>query len=117
MADADIKMQGVSLHDLLEKYFVAPELGLLDDAYWADYKGFTMILNVSNTILRLLSIEEPVSKCLRPVDLFLFLQHWWKYIPLYCSNFAYIDETCPAMVYLWPHATTFEFASVQSVWS
>ena len=45
--DADIKMQGVSLHDLLEKYFVAPELGLLDDAYWADYKGFNIFLHVS----------------------------------------------------------------------
>ena len=47
--DGDIKLQGVGLKELLEKYFVAPELGLLEPAYWANYSGFKMVLNVSST--------------------------------------------------------------------
>ena len=43
----DIKLQGISLKKLLEKYFVAPKLGLLEQQYWANYTGFKMILNVS----------------------------------------------------------------------
>ncbi|KAL0022094.1 hypothetical protein WJX79_007477 [Trebouxia sp. C0005] len=45
--DDDIKLQGIGLKKLLEKYFVAPELGLLEQEYWANYKGFKMILNVN----------------------------------------------------------------------
>ena len=48
MQDEDIKLQGVSLRELLTKYFVAPALGLLAADYWAEYKGFKMILNVSS---------------------------------------------------------------------
>ena len=44
--EGDIELQGVSLRNLLEKYFVAPQLGLLEDTYWAEYKGFKMVLNV-----------------------------------------------------------------------
>ncbi|KAL0027478.1 hypothetical protein WJX77_004246 [Trebouxia sp. C0004] len=43
----NIKLQGIGLKELLEKYFVAPELGLLEQEYWANYKGFKMILNVN----------------------------------------------------------------------
>ncbi len=43
----DIKLQGIGLKELLEKHFVAPELGLLEQEYWANYNGFKMILNVS----------------------------------------------------------------------
>ena len=48
MQDEDIKLQGVSLRELLTKYFVAPQLGLLAADYWAEYQGFKMILNVSS---------------------------------------------------------------------
>lgn len=49
--DADIKLQGCSLKDLLEKYFVSPGLGLLPDDYWAGYKRFKMVLIVRNVYL------------------------------------------------------------------
>ena len=45
--DEDIKLQGVSLKELLEKYFVARELGLLPTDYWTGFKSFTMVLIVS----------------------------------------------------------------------
>ena len=45
--DADIELQGVSLKELLEKYFVARELGLLPQDYWTGYRGFSMVLIVS----------------------------------------------------------------------
>ena len=47
MEDADIKLQGVSLKELLGKYFVAKELNLLADDYWTGYRGFKMVLMVS----------------------------------------------------------------------
>lgn len=48
--DADIKLQGVSLKELLEKYFVARELGLLPTDYWTGYRGFSMVLIVSKLV-------------------------------------------------------------------
>lgn len=48
--DADIKLQGVSLKELLEKYFVARELGLLPTGYWTGYRGFSMVLIVSKLV-------------------------------------------------------------------
>lgn len=45
--DADIKLQGCSLKDLLEKYFVSPDHDLLPSEYWTGYKGFEMVLIVS----------------------------------------------------------------------
>lgn len=49
--DADIKLQGCSLKDLLEKYFVSPEFKLLPSDYWAGYKEFKMVLIVRNVYL------------------------------------------------------------------
>lgn len=46
MEDADIKLQGVSLKELLGKYFVAKELKLLPADYWTGYRGFKMVLMV-----------------------------------------------------------------------
>lgn len=48
--EADIKLQGVGLKNLLEKYFVAPELRLLPADYWTGYRGFKMILVVRNFV-------------------------------------------------------------------
>ena len=48
--EADIKLQGVGLKNLLEKYFVAPELRLLPADYWTGYRGFKMILIVRNFV-------------------------------------------------------------------
>lgn len=48
--DADIKLQGVSLKELLEKYFVARELELLPADYWTGYRGFSMVLIVSKLV-------------------------------------------------------------------
>ncbi|KAL0050238.1 hypothetical protein WJX82_007023 [Trebouxia sp. C0006] len=60
----DIKLQGIGLKELLEKYFVAPELGLLEQEYWANYTGFKMILNVNRRkkiIVKPLQPKFPVS--------------------------------------------------------
>ena len=53
----DIKLQGIGLKELLEKYFVAPELGLLEQEYWANYTGFKMILNVSGPVKKACCIQ------------------------------------------------------------
>lgn len=58
--DDDIKLQGIGLKALLEKYFVAPELGLLEQEYWANYKGFKMILNVNRR--KKITIQPLASK-------------------------------------------------------
>ena len=46
MTDDDIRMQGVSLSELLSKYFLHPGLCLLPDTYWKDFKGFEIKLHV-----------------------------------------------------------------------
>ena len=46
--DHDIKMQGVSLKELLSKYFVPRQLGLLSEQYWTHFKGFEIKLHVSS---------------------------------------------------------------------
>lgn len=50
MEDADIKLQGVSLKELLGKYFVSKELRLLPADYWTGYNGFKMVLMVSKPV-------------------------------------------------------------------
>lgn len=46
--DDDIKMQGVSLRELLSKYFVPRQLGLLSEDYWTHFRGFEIKLHVSS---------------------------------------------------------------------
>ena len=55
--DDDIKLQGIGPKELLEKYFVAPELGLLEQEYWANYTGFKMILNASGPVKKACCIQ------------------------------------------------------------
>ncbi|KAL3135852.1 hypothetical protein ABBQ32_007409 [Trebouxia sp. C0010 RCD-2024] len=62
--DADIKLQGCSLKDLLEKYFVSPEFKLLPSDYWAGYKEFKMVLIVNRRkriVIEPLAPKFPVS--------------------------------------------------------
>ena len=44
----DIKMQGVSLTELLSKYFLHRSTRLLPDAYWTNFRGFDIKLHVSS---------------------------------------------------------------------
>lgn len=47
LRDDDIEMQGVSLSNLLSKYFLPQKLGLLPTGYWKDFRGFEIKLQVS----------------------------------------------------------------------
>ena len=51
VSDDDIKMQGVSLSELLAKYFLHPDLRLLPESYWKDFKGFEIKLHVRHPSL------------------------------------------------------------------
>lgn len=47
VSNDDIKMQGVSLTELLSKYFLHRSSRLLPEAYWRDFRGFDIKLHVS----------------------------------------------------------------------
>ena len=58
----DIKMQGVSLSELLAKYFLPRRLRLLPDSYWKDFRGFVINLHVSDLNCITLLLEPATSQ-------------------------------------------------------
>lgn len=60
-----IRLQGDDLVEYLDRYFVAPEMGLLPPEYWTDagWKGFEMKLKVKHECVCVLSWNAPECPC------------------------------------------------------